>query len=190
MERVSKFSSLRLVLSAGCFLLILNWTLAGSAWRKAESSLLYWSFTHHLFFFLIPALMVWLNRDRRSRYGFRTQGASRYWKPVCFTCLPLLSVPAIVSIFAPIRVSETFATYPIATIMFQLVMVAAGEEIFFRGFCQGELNHAHGKPWRLGQVNFGWGVLAIALMFGIGHMLNPFSPLQGDYSLSIRGLVL
>lgn len=44
-----------------------------------------------------------------------------------------------------------------------------------------------GKPWKLGATRFGWGVVAVALLFGIGHLLNPFDPIQGSYELYWRG---
>jgi membrane protease YdiL (CAAX protease family) len=44
-----------------------------------------------------------------------------------------------------------------------------GAELFYRGFIQGELNRAFGRPWKIAGVPFGPGLIIATLTFAAGH---------------------
>ena len=66
------------------------------------------------------------------------------------------------------------------TVIFSTVFCGLGEEIFFRGYMQGRLNDALGRPFSILGVRFGWGLVIVSLIFGVGHGLNYFNPFVGS----------
>jgi membrane protease YdiL (CAAX protease family) len=48
---------------------------------------------------------------------------------------------------------------------FLLIMPGVAEELVFRGVYQSLLNGAFGKPWRLADAEFGWGLIITAILF-------------------------
>ena len=73
----------------------------------------------------------------------------------------------------------------LSTAIFQFSFVGFGEEIIFRGYMQSRLNEGFGYPWKFAGVKFGPGLLITSILFGVLHLLNPFNPLQGQYTLAI-----
>lgn len=71
----------------------------------------------------------------------------------------------------------------VAKLVYTFIFVALGEEILFRGYIQSRLNEAFGRPYVFFGVNWGWGVLIAAVLFGIWHILNPFNPFIGQFDL-------
>lgn len=53
-----------------------------------------------------------------------------------------------------------------------LVFVGLLEEFFFRGYVQSRLNEAFGRPYSLGGVDYGAGLVLAALVFGLFHPLS------------------
>ena len=68
-------------------------------------------------------------------------------------------------------------------VLYPLAFVGIGEEVFFRGYVQGRLNEIWGRPWCLGKVNFGPGLLAAALLFGLAHPLVAADPSRWAWAL-------
>lgn len=64
----------------------------------------------------------------------------------------------------------------LAQIVVKLVFVGFLEEYFFRGYLQSRLNDAFGRPFELGGVGFGAGLILSAALFGVMH---PLSSLEG-----------
>ena len=48
---------------------------------------------------------------------------------------------------------------------FLLIMPGLAEELVFRGVFQSLLNCVFGKPWRLANAEFGWGLIVTAVLF-------------------------
>ena len=50
------------------------------------------------------------------------------------------------------------------------LFVGFGEEIIYRGYTQSRLNEVFGKPFRFFGVDFGWGIIIMAFIFGLSHV--------------------
>jgi membrane protease YdiL (CAAX protease family) len=72
-----------------------------------------------------------------------------------------------------------------STVIFQFFFVGFGEEIMFRGYMQSTLNEGFGYSWKFAGVRFGPGLLITSALFGVLHLLNPFNPLQEQYTLAV-----
>jgi membrane protease YdiL (CAAX protease family) len=48
---------------------------------------------------------------------------------------------------------------------FLLIMPGLAEELVFRGVFQSLLNRVFGKPWRLANADFGWGLVISTILF-------------------------
>ena len=92
-------------------------------------------------------------------------------------CSGLLAIPLIVFplvghlLESPLTLKPHVARQLISTVIFQPIFVAVGEELFFRGFRQGAQSRT--RQTVEGWHNSFWlGVVAVALLFDIGHLLN------------------
>lgn len=72
----------------------------------------------------------------------------------------------------------TYGHIPILSkILYYLFVVGLGEELLFRGYLQSSFNRFFGKPFTIGDVQFGWGLLLAALLFGLIHALVTVPPI-------------
>jgi len=86
----------------------------------------------------------------------------------------------------------------LSALVFQIIFSGFGEEILFRGYFQSRINEEFDRPFNIDGLRFGAGLIITSLLFGFGHVLNPFNPLQGRFVLdwswglfaSISGLFL
>lgn len=60
----------------------------------------------------------------------------------------------------------------VSALVFYVFFVGLGEELLFRGYIQSRLNEAFGRPFKFFGVNWGWGAIITALLFGLMHVLN------------------
>jgi uncharacterized protein len=58
----------------------------------------------------------------------------------------------------------------VLSIVYFYFFVAMSEEILFRGYIQTRLNTAFGRPKRFFGVQWGWGLLISAMLFGVWHL--------------------
>lgn len=68
---------------------------------------------------------------------------------------------------------ERSVAYVLVSVAWLFFGAGCGEEIFFRGYVQSRVDLAFGKPLRLLGVDFGWGLIVSALLFGFIHVLLP-----------------
>jgi membrane protease YdiL (CAAX protease family) len=62
---------------------------------------------------------------------------------------------------------------------FLLIMPGLAEELVFRGVYQSLLNRVFGKPWRLANAEYGWGLIVTAILFaGPNGLVNVDSQLH------------
>ena len=59
---------------------------------------------------------------------------------------------------------------------FLLIMPGLAEELVFRGVYQSLLNRVFGKPWRLANAEFGWGLIITAILFAGSNGLVVVDP--------------
>jgi membrane protease YdiL (CAAX protease family) len=72
----------------------------------------------------------------------------------------------------------------ISALVFYVFFLGFGEELLFRGYIQSRLNLAFGKPFTIFGVQWGWGAVIAALLFGVMHFLNVASvATTGHWSL-------
>ncbi|HNT78325.1 MAG TPA: CPBP family intramembrane metalloprotease [Anaerolineae bacterium] len=72
----------------------------------------------------------------------------------------------------------------VSTVVWQFVFSGFGEEIFLRGYVQGRLNQAFGRPWTLFGIQCGPGLIIASLLFGLLHAFNTYDPALGATSLA------
>ena len=54
--------------------------------------------------------------------------------------------------------------------MYYLVFVGFSEELLYRGYIETRLNEAFPRPYRFFDVDWGWGTIFGALIFGLSHV--------------------
>ncbi len=72
----------------------------------------------------------------------------------------------------------------ISTVIWQFIFSGFGEEIRYRGYYQPRINEEFGRPFKFIGVEFGLGLIVASLLFGLSHVLNPFSPFEGIFELN------
>jgi membrane protease YdiL (CAAX protease family) len=97
-------------------------------------------------------------------------------KPAMALALPALGL-------LPLMQSGAILPERLVSFLFYLLFLGPGEEFLFRGYIQSRLNTAFGRPFRYGEVSWGWGLVIASLLFGVMHILNPFNPFLGKTDL-------
>lgn len=107
-----------------------------------------------------------------------------------FSASDLLQIMTILIISGGLIFGLKFIHEKLSQIVVMLVFVGFAEEFMFRGYIQGRLNQAFGKPFRMMSFSFGWGLIIAALLFGSMHVLSPGNPLHLAWGLwtSIVGI--
>jgi membrane protease YdiL (CAAX protease family) len=72
----------------------------------------------------------------------------------------------------------------ISALVFYVFFLGLGEELLFRGYIQSRLNVAFGRSFTFFGVQWGWGAVIAALLFGVMHFLNIGSLAAGHWSLT------
>jgi uncharacterized protein len=127
-------------------------------------------------FFSIAATLLALLFVARKKSANKMTGSSNKGM-VVLALLPLFSLTTIAG-------SNNYGLIA-STVIFQFFFAGFGEEIMFRGYMQSRLNEGFGYPWKFAGVKFGPGLLITSMLFGVLHLLNPFNPLQGQYTFAI-----
>lgn len=71
----------------------------------------------------------------------------------------------------------TYEDIPVLSmILYYIFIVGFGEELLFRGYFQSAFNRFFGKPFQLQNVDFGWGLIVSAVLFGLMHSLVVVPP--------------
>jgi membrane protease YdiL (CAAX protease family) len=160
------------------------WWLPTTAFASWQYKRVHWNYAFQLLFFIIPLVAFVIGRRRPADYGLVLTEPRLHLRLAVMLVILLVLVPlASQALFGRLELNRTFAAYPISTIIFHFVFSSFGEELFFRGFMQGELNLAFGRPWRLAGVPFGVGLIVAALVFAIGHGIEQMNPLLGSFEL-------
>lgn len=106
--------------------------------------------------FLLAALVPGITL---ASIGVTSRFRSGWLKDSCIALLPLL---AIVAIFFTLGVRKKLDA---GSWVYLAIMPGLAEELVFRGVFQSLLNRVFGRPWRLGNAEFGWGLIITAVLF-------------------------
>ena len=82
------------------------------------------------------------------------------------------------------RMNKTSIGFAALTVAWNVIGAGVGEEAFFRGFVQSHLNRVCGRPWRIWGIDFGPGLIASALLFGLVHALNTVDYFHGRWTFA------
>ncbi|NGP89656.1 CPBP family intramembrane glutamic endopeptidase [Fodinibius halophilus] len=72
-----------------------------------------------------------------------------------------------------LAVAAHYVNTMVRDVIVALVFIGFMEELFFRGYMQPRLNMAFGKPFHLLGLQFGWGIIITASLFGLIHVISP-----------------
>lgn len=166
-------------------LIVVNWWLSTTAISRWQAVHLRWNYAYHVLFPVFPLLGLALLRSRAASYGLSLKGWRLDARVGVYLAIPLIAFPLLGdALFGDLAVKPSVARFGLGNaLVFQIIFVGFFEELLFRGFFQGEFNRVFGRPFTFGSTRFGLGLYVTALLFGIVHLLNPFNPLSGGYSL-------
>lgn len=184
------FISVALVLGAFAGILAFMWLLPLTPLGQWQRTL-HWNYASHVAFLILPFVVMALAGRTPGEYGLRSNNVSRELTVGGVAFVVLVAAPLVgEGVFGQLRLKQATVGFVASTAFFQIVLSGFGEEFLFRGFFQGELNRALGRPLSWGNLRFGWGVIVTAALFGIGHLLNPFNPLTGQVQFDIAALFM
>jgi uncharacterized protein len=132
---------------------------------------LHWSWQESLLSSAWPLLLVALVPGiSLASIGVTSHFRSGWLKPSIVALLVALAVNAV---FFSLGARKTLDGEGWA---FLLLMPGLAEELVFRGVYQSLLNRVFGKPWRLANAEFGWGLIVTAILFGGSNGLVVVDP--------------
>jgi membrane protease YdiL (CAAX protease family) len=91
------------------------------------------------------------------------------------------------ALMAPVAIAgmnKTSIGFAGLTVAWNVMGAGVGEEVFCRGFVQSHLNRVCGGPWRIWEIDFGPGLIASALLFGLVHALNTVDYFHGRWTFA------
>jgi len=121
---------------------------------------LHWSWQESLLSTAWPFLLVALVPGiSLASVGVTSRFRPGWLKPSIVAGLLALAVPAVFFILGARKKLDAQGW------AFLLMMPGLAEELVFRGVYQSLLNRVFGKPWRLANAEFGWGLIISAILF-------------------------
>lgn len=190
MTALKKTQGILLVLGTLLLIQFLAWLMRLtpiSEWQRG----LHWNYASHVLMIGAPLLALVLLRRSPGEYGLAPQWA-RHELWLCALVCPLLAAIPIAgeALFGDLALKHNSVAFVVSTIVFQVVFSGFGEELLFRGYFQGELNRVFPRSFRLFGVQCGWGLIIVAVLFALAHLINPFNPFAGQYSLNFWSMIL
>ncbi|MBN2391252.1 MAG: CPBP family intramembrane metalloprotease [Anaerolineae bacterium] len=119
------------------------------------------------------AVMLWVLR-RQSEEKALSSAHSNLIVMGALLLLPILVALAV----------QRLTLIVVSTVVWQFVFSGFGEEIFLRGYVQGRLNQAFGRPWTFFGIACGPGLIIASLLFGLLHAFNTYDPSAGETTLA------
>ena len=157
--------------------------LSRAGWTQWQRPL-HWNYVHHAWLLVVPFLAMRILRRSPADYGLASNDPRREWRHGLALIVLMFPVPVAVSaLFGTLTPVRPGLTFIVSTVVFQTVCAGFGEEFFFRGFMQGELNRVLARRCSFGRTPFGWGLVLTAAVFGFLHVIDSgrFNPLQGQF---------
>jgi membrane protease YdiL (CAAX protease family) len=132
---------------------------------------LYWSWQESMLSTAWPFLLVALVPGiSLASIGVTSRFRPGWLKPTIIAGSLALAVPAVFFVLGA-RKKLDFGSWA-----YLLVMPGLAEELVFRGVFQSLLNRVLGKPWRLANAEFGWGLIITAILFAGSNGLIAVDP--------------
>ncbi len=132
---------------------------------------LHWSWQECLLLTAWPFLLIALVPGiSLATVGVTSRFHSGWLKGSSVALLLALAVPAVFFILGARKKLDAQGW------AFLLIMPGLAEELVFRGVFQSLLNRVFGKPWRLAQAEFGWGLIITAVLFAGSNGLIAVDP--------------
>lgn len=132
---------------------------------------LHWSWQECLLTTAWPFLLVALVPGiSLASLGVTSHFRPGWLKPSIVAGLLALAVPAVFFVLGARKKLDAQGW------AFLLIMPGLAEELVFRGVYQPLLNRAFGKPWRLADAEFGWGLIISAILFAASNGLVAVDP--------------
>jgi len=100
-------------------------------------------------------------------------------------------LPTFLAIFAVLCIASALAlprTKLVANLTYPLFATGFGEEAFFRGYVQSRLNRSFERPFHSLGVDWGWGLILAAVLFGSFHYLVPGGTVWWGVWTAVAGL--
>jgi membrane protease YdiL (CAAX protease family) len=165
------------------------WGWNTTSFQQREWDLLRWPYFSHVLIVLVPVLTVVLARRSLRSAGLDLRVNWRTSLTWGFLFGAMLAAPCLAALaFGWIQIDVPRLW--LSTIVFQVLFAGFGEEVLYRGYFQSRLNDGFGRPFKVEGISFGVGLIAISLLFGLGHLLNPFNPFLGHNGLDwFAGLI-
>jgi CAAX protease family protein len=121
---------------------------------------LHWSWQESILSTAWPFLLVaFVPGITLASIGVTSRLRPGWLKPSCIAGFLALAVPAVFFILGRHKRLDA------GSWIFLAIMPGLAEEVVFRGVFQSLLNRVFGKPWRLANAEFGWGLIITAVLF-------------------------
>lgn len=139
--------------------------------RVGEFQHLYWSWQESLLSTVWPFLLVALVPGiSLASIGVTSRFRPGWLNGSIVAGLLALAVPAVFFLLGARKKLDA------GSWAFLLIMPGLAEELVFRGVFQSLLNRVFGKPWRLANAEFGWGLIISAMLFAGSNGLVAVDP--------------
>ncbi|HYL10016.1 MAG TPA: CPBP family intramembrane glutamic endopeptidase [Candidatus Acidoferrales bacterium] len=117
--------------------------------------------------FLLAALVPGITL---GSIGVTSRFRPGWLKPSCAAGFLALAVPAVFFVLGARKRLDA------GSWVFLAIMPGLAEELVFRGVFQSLLNRVFGKPWRLANTEFGWGLVITSVLFAGANGLISVDP--------------
>ena len=119
------------------------------------------------------AVMLWVLRHQSEEKALTSVRSN------LIVMVALLLLPILVAL-----TMHRLTLIVVSTVVWQFVFSGFGEEVFLRGYVQGRLNQAFGRPWTFFGIQYGPGLIIASLLFGLLHAFNTYNPSAGETTLA------
>ncbi len=131
----------------------------------------------------VPLTIMLLRKERPEDYGLTLRGAGGAIRDVLILCVLffppfVLLFHAFQSVVFHARLAPAVPRDLLRWSVFQLLLVALPEELFYRGYVQTVLNRVFARPFRAAGARWGAGLPAADALFALSHVVFEVNPLR------------
>ena len=177
-----KIESMAEVLLVIAIFMILAWFI------EAKISSPFWGFISKTVMILLSIVAVVSRGKHLEDYGLSIKNLSFSCKWGALFSLTVVTPPLLaLLVLGQLKTTIENVESLMVDIFWYFVMVGFAEELFFRGYIQTRLNETFNKHFRkfLGfEVEYGWGLIITAVIFGVVHIFGGINPFKGTYAIN------